>query len=86
MLFRSPQTVYGAGEDGSLGIGISGAGRQSGGDGSNGTLAALEAAMKADDRQHIAPSMCYAYAALTEGAPFIMGAPNTTVDIRRQPG
>ena len=28
-----------------------------------------------------APSMCYAYAALTEGAPFIMGAPNTTVDI-----
>ena len=39
----------------------------------HGTLAALEAAMKADDRQHIAPSMCYAYAALTEGAPFIMG-------------
>ena len=37
--------------------------------------------MKADDREHIAPSMCYAYAALTEGAPFIMGAPNTTVDI-----
>ena len=37
--------------------------------------------MKADDRQHIAPSMCYAYAALAEGAPFIMGAPNTTVDI-----
>lgn len=33
------------------------------------TLADLEAAMKADDRQHIAPSMCYAYAALTEGAP-----------------
>jgi myo-inositol-1-phosphate synthase len=45
------------------------------------TLADLEAAMKADDRQHIAPSMCYAYAALTEGAPFVMGAPNTTVDI-----
>ena len=44
-------------------------------------LADLEAAMKADDREHIAPSMCYAYAALTEGAPFIMGAPNTTVDI-----
>ena len=41
----------------------------------------LEAAMKADDREHIAPSMCYAYAALSEGAPFIMGAPNTTVDI-----
>ncbi len=45
------------------------------------TLAHLEAAMKADDRKHIAPSMCYAYAALSEGAPFIMGAPNTTVDI-----
>lgn len=44
-------------------------------------LADLEAAMKADDRQHIAPSMCYAYAALSEGCPFIMGAPNTTVDI-----
>lgn len=43
-------------------------------------LADLEAAMKADDREHIAPSMCYAYAALVEGAPFIMGAPNTTVD------
>jgi len=41
----------------------------------------LVAAMKADDRDHIAPSMCYAYAALSEGAPFIMGAPNTTVDI-----
>ena len=45
------------------------------------TLDALEKAMKNDDREHIAPSMCYAYAALTEGAPFIMGAPNTTVDI-----
>jgi myo-inositol-1-phosphate synthase len=44
-------------------------------------LADLEAAMKADDKQHVAPSMCYAYAALSEGAPFIMGAPNTTVDI-----
>ena len=44
-------------------------------------LADLEAAMKADDREHVAPSMCYAYAALQEGAPFIMGAPNTTVDI-----
>ena len=44
-------------------------------------LADLEAAMKADDRQHIAPSMCYAYAALSEGVPFVMGAPNTTVDI-----
>ena len=45
------------------------------------TLDQLEAAMKADDKEHIAPSMCYAYATLTEGAPFIMGAPNTTVDI-----
>ncbi len=45
------------------------------------SLEALETAMKADDRIHIAPSMCYAYAALTEGCPFIMGAPNTTVDI-----
>ena len=45
------------------------------------TLAALEAAMKADDKENIAPSMCYAYAALAEGAPFVMGAPNTTVDI-----
>ena len=47
----------------------------------HGTLDNLEKAMKDDDRQHVAPSMCYAYAALTEGAPFIMGAPNTTVDI-----
>ena len=47
----------------------------------HGTLAALEAAMKADDKEHVAPSMCYAYAALVEGCPFIMGAPNTTVDI-----
>ena len=44
-------------------------------------LGDLEAAMQADDRTRIAPSMCYAYAALSEGAPFIMGAPNTTVDI-----
>ncbi len=47
----------------------------------HGTLAALEQAMKDNDTEHIAPSMCYAYAALAEGAPFIMGAPNTTVDI-----
>lgn len=45
------------------------------------TLAQLEKAMKDDDREHIAPSMCYAYAALAEGCPFVMGAPNTTVDI-----
>lgn len=47
----------------------------------HGSLSALEAAMKADDKEHVAPSMCYAMAALLEGAPFIMGAPNTTVDI-----
>jgi myo-inositol-1-phosphate synthase len=45
------------------------------------SLQALEAAMQHDDREHIAPSMCYAYAALVEGCPFVMGAPNTTVDI-----
>lgn len=47
----------------------------------HGSLAALEKAMKDNDTEHVAPSMCYAYAALMEGAPFIMGAPNTTVDI-----
>lgn len=45
------------------------------------TIEHLEQAMKADDRTNIAPSMCYAYASLMEGAPFIMGAPNTTLDI-----
>jgi myo-inositol-1-phosphate synthase len=45
------------------------------------SLETLEAAMRADDREHVAPSMCYAYAALKEGCPFVMGAPNTTVDI-----
>ena len=44
-------------------------------------LADLENAMKVDDREHIAPSMCYAYAAMAEGAPFIMGAPNLCLDI-----
>lgn len=43
-------------------------------------LEAFEAAMKADDREHISPSMCYAYAAVAEGAPFVMGAPNTCLD------
>lgn len=47
----------------------------------HGTLADLEKAMHDDNREKVAPSMCYAYAALSEGAPFIMGAPNTTVDI-----
>lgn len=45
------------------------------------SLADLEKAIEANDTEHIAPSMCYAYAALKEDSPFIMGAPNTTVDI-----
>lgn len=45
------------------------------------TLEHLEAAMHANDCQRISPSMCYAYAAMMEGCPFIMGAPNTTIDI-----
>lgn len=45
------------------------------------TLAHLEQAMRDNDVDNVAPSMCYAYAAMAEGAPFIMGAPNTTVDI-----
>ncbi|MCI6068897.1 MAG: inositol-3-phosphate synthase [Bacteroidales bacterium] len=47
----------------------------------HGSLAAFEKALDANDTDRIAPSMCYACAALLEGAPFIMGAPNTTVDI-----
>ena len=47
----------------------------------HGSLAGFEAAMKADDRKHLPPSMVYAYAALMEGCPFIMGAPNVCVDI-----
>lgn len=44
-------------------------------------LASLEKAMKEDDTTNIAPSMCYAYAAIAEGCPFIMGAPNLCVDM-----
>lgn len=44
-------------------------------------LAAFEKAMKENDTTHIAPSMCYAYAAIAEGCPFIMGAPNLCCDI-----
>ncbi|MCH5230728.1 MAG: inositol-3-phosphate synthase [Muribaculaceae bacterium] len=47
----------------------------------HGTLQSLEEAMKKDNKALIPPSMCYAYAAIAEGCPFIMGAPNTTVDI-----
>lgn len=45
------------------------------------TLAGLEKAMKANNTAVIAPSMCYAYAAIAEGAPFVMGAPNLCVDM-----
>lgn len=45
------------------------------------TLASFEQALKEDNRQVISPSMCYAYAAIAEGAPFIMGAPNLCIDI-----
>ncbi|MBP6064958.1 inositol-3-phosphate synthase [Bacteroides sp.] len=44
------------------------------------SLAALEQAMKENKEDKISPSMCYAYAAIAEGAPFIMGAPNLCVD------
>ena len=44
------------------------------------SLAALEKAMKDNNTEAVSPSMCYAYAAIAEGAPFIMGAPNLCVD------
>ena len=43
------------------------------------SLAAFEKGMD-DDDPGIAPSQLYAWAALTEGVPFINGAPNLTVD------
>ena len=43
-------------------------------------LAKLEQAMK-ENSSEIAPSMCYAYAAISEGVPFINGAPALTVDM-----
>jgi myo-inositol-1-phosphate synthase len=43
-------------------------------------LSSLEKAMKAN-HPAIAPSMLYAYAAISEGVPFANGAPNLTVDI-----
>jgi myo-inositol-1-phosphate synthase len=43
------------------------------------TLAAFERAM-AENHPDIAPSMLYAWAALMEGVPFAMGAPNLAVD------
>lgn len=45
------------------------------------SLQALERAMKENNTAVIPPSMCYAYAAIAEGCPFIMGAPNLCVDI-----
>ena len=44
------------------------------------TLANLEQAMK-ENSPEITPSMCYAYATISEGIPFINGAPNLTVDM-----
>ena len=43
-------------------------------------LTAFEAEMKKEQTEYVAPSMCYAYAALAEGVPFINGAPALTVD------
>lgn len=45
------------------------------------SLQTLEKAMKENNTAVIPPSMCYAYAAIAEGCPFIMGAPNLCVDI-----
>ena len=47
----------------------------------HGSLQAFEAAMMAEETARVAPSMCYAYAAMREGCPFIMGAPNLCIDI-----
>lgn len=44
------------------------------------SIESFEAAMRANDPE-IAPSMLYAYAALSLGIPFANGAPNLTVDI-----
>ena len=43
------------------------------------TIKAFEKGLQNND-EHIAPSMIYAYAALSEGVPFANGAPNLTVD------
>ena len=44
------------------------------------TVASFEQGLRDNDTS-IAPSMIYAYAALTEGVPFLNGAPNLTVDV-----
>src|ERR1051326_9158721 len=43
------------------------------------TIKGFEKGLQNND-EHIAPSMIYAYAALSEGVPFANGAPNLTVD------
>lgn len=45
------------------------------------SLEGFENAMRNDDKRNLPPSMIYAYAALQERCPFIMGAPNLCVDI-----
>ena len=47
----------------------------------HGSLTAFEQALGRDDTEAVSPSMCYAYAALQEGVPFVMGAPNLCIDI-----
>ena len=47
----------------------------------HGSIQAFEAAMKANDTERIAPCMCYAYAAIRENCPFVMGAPNLCIEI-----
>jgi myo-inositol-1-phosphate synthase len=45
------------------------------------SIEAFEAALDANDTKTIAPSMVYAYAAITCGLPFMNGAPNLSQDI-----
>lgn len=47
----------------------------------HGNLATFEAAIDANDCENVSPSMLYAYAAMKEGAPFVMGAPNLCIDM-----
>ena len=44
------------------------------------SLAALEKAIAENKTDVISPSMCYAYASIAEGCPFVMGAPNLCLD------
>ena len=45
------------------------------------TIATFENALRGSDHSVIAPSMIYAYAALTLGLPFVNATPNRTVDV-----